>query len=107
MAKQLLNEAERYLLEHWADARLLEESMEGMRMKYKELFERVIEAVSEGHPELDAHRAAPTQFWGDGAIGFGRKCWPSGESNWPPGLWVESLRLELITAEDSEPPYAC
>ena len=31
MAKQLLNEAERYLLEHWADARELEEAMDEVR----------------------------------------------------------------------------
>jgi hypothetical protein len=39
MAKELLNEAERFLLERWGDARLLEESMEGVRTKYKEVFE--------------------------------------------------------------------
>jgi hypothetical protein len=106
MPKELLNEAERFLVEHWGEARLLEESMESVRTKYKEVFERIIEAVTEGHPELDAHRIYPTQFWGSGSIGFGRKSWPEGGSNWPSGLWVSNLRLEILAAEDSEPPYA-
>jgi hypothetical protein len=107
MSKELLNEAERFLLEHWGEARLLEESMEGVRTKYKEVFQRIIDAVTEAHPELDAQRSAPTQFWGSGYIGFGRKTWPDGETGWPSGLWVENLRLEVLVAEDSEPPYAC
>jgi hypothetical protein len=106
MAKQLLNEADRYLREHWADARLLEKSMEDVRSKYKEVFERIAAAVSEVHPELDARRIAVTQFWGKGHIGFGRKSWPGGETSWPSGLWVDNLRLEVLAAEDSEPPYA-
>jgi hypothetical protein len=31
MAKNLLNEAEQYLLKHWEEAGLLEESMESVR----------------------------------------------------------------------------
>jgi len=102
-----MNEAERFLLDHWQDARLLEESMDDIRTKYKELFEGITQSVTESHRELDASRSAVTQFWGQGSIGFGRRSWPSGESNWPSGLWVENLRLEVLTAEDSEPPYAC
>ena len=106
MPKELMNEAERFLLEQWADARLLEESMEGVRTKYKELFQRTVNAVTESHPELNANAVYPTQFWGSGCVGFGRKSWPRGESDWPPGLWLWTLRLEKLTAEDSEPPYA-
>ena len=54
MPKQLWNEAEQYLIGNWAGARLLEEAMEGVRNKYKEIFQRVIEAVTQSHPELDA-----------------------------------------------------
>ncbi len=106
MPKELLNEAERFLLEHWEEARLLEDSMDGIRTKYKELFERIIEAVTEGHPELDANRAIPTQRWSDGQIGFGRKSWPSDKYGSPSGLWVQGVRLEMLAAEDSEPPCA-
>jgi hypothetical protein len=106
MSKQLLNDAERFLLEHWGEARLLEKSMEGVRTKYKEVFDRIISAVTEAHPVLDAQRSAPTQFWGSGYIGFGRRSWPGGESTWPSGLWLNNLRLEVLAAEDSEPPNA-
>lgn len=61
MPKELLNEAERFLLERWGEARLLEESMDGVRTKYKEAFQRIIDAVTEAHPELDASRVYPTQ----------------------------------------------
>lgn len=107
MPKQFMNEAERFLLEHWGEARLLEESMEGVRTKYKELFQRIIDAVTEGHPELDANAAFPTQFWGTGHLGFGRKAWPAGETKWPSGLWLDNVRLEILGAEDSEQPYGC
>jgi len=106
MPKELLNEAERFLLEHWADARLLEESMEGVRTKYKEVFQRIILAVTENNRDLDANATYPTQFWGEGYIGFGRKTWPGGESRWPSGFWVNNLRLEVLAGEDSEPPFA-
>src|SRR5713226_9027648 len=110
MSKELLNEAERFLLEHWGEARLLEESMEGVRTKYKEVFQRIIDAVTQGHPELDAYAVALTQSWTVGQIGFGRKSWPGGENNTPrwlsSGLWVLNVRLELLAAEDSEAPIA-
>lgn len=106
MPKQLMNEAERFLLEHWGDARLLEESMEGVRTKYKEVFQQIIDAVTEDHPELDANASYPTQFWGEGSIGFGRKSWPRGESTWPAGLWLWGVRLEHLAAEEFEPPSA-
>jgi hypothetical protein len=104
MPKQMLNEAERFLLQHWGEARLLEESMETVRTKYKEVFDRIVEAVTEAHPELDAHAEYPTQFWGPGSIGFGRKSWPGGESRWPSGFWLDNVRLEKLSAEESEEP---
>ena len=64
MAKELMNEAERFLLERWGEARLLEETMEGIRTKYKGVFQRIIDAVKDGHPELDTQRSYPTQFLG-------------------------------------------
>src|SRR5438552_1789349 len=106
MAKALLNEAECFLLTHWVEARLLEESMDSVRTKYKEVFQQIVDAVRKAHPELDTSVMYPTQFWGSGSIGFGRKSWPGRDSNWPPGLWVWNLRIELLTAEDSDPPTA-
>lgn len=77
-----------------------------VRTKYKELFDQVNEAVKTRHPELDAIVVYPTQFWGSGSIGFGRKSWPGGDTGWPSGLWLDNLRLERLASKDSEPPRA-
>src|SRR5205807_4148034 len=106
MATEILNEAERFLLKHWAESRLLEESMEGVRTKYKELFQRVIEAVTEAHPELDAYAVYVTQMWSKGSLGFGRKAWPAENQDWPPGFWIDHVRLEKLAADDTSPPMA-
>jgi hypothetical protein len=105
MAKQLINEAERYLLEHWADAVLLEDSMEGVRKKYKEIFERVVEAVTEKHPEFDLSIAFVTQRWTSGEAGFGKSSWPNRKypsAVWPSGLYMSGIRLENLATDDSE-----
>lgn len=106
MSKQTLNEAELLLLKHWDEAHLLEKSMERVREKYNALFEQVAEAVTQAHPELDSHKIHVTQFWGKGAIGFGRRSWPDGDSYNLPGLWLDNLRLEMLTEEDEAPPVA-
>ena len=106
MTKELLNEAERYLLKNWAEARTLEESMEGVRVKYAELFQRVIHAVTGAHPELDRSVSYPTQNWGSGSIAFGRAAWPASDNYEPPGLWIWNLRLEKLASEDEPPPSA-
>jgi hypothetical protein len=106
MPKQLMNEAERFLLEHWEEARRLEESMDAVRTKYKEVFERIVEAVTEGHPELNANGVHLTQSWTEGQLGFGRSAWPNKGIGFPAGLWVVNLRLELLTVEDSDAPCA-
>jgi hypothetical protein len=104
MAKELLNDAERFLLDHWSECRSLEESMESVRTKYKGLFERIVEGVTGAHKELDASTVRVTQFYTDGAIGFGRKAWPGGDTVWLPGLWIEGLRLEQLSEPESDPP---
>jgi len=60
--------------------------------------------VTEAHPELNVNLAIPTQFYSSGAIAFGRKAWPAGDPGEPCGLWIEDLRLEKLSAEDSPPP---
>jgi hypothetical protein len=81
--------------------------MDSIRKKYKLVFERVIDAITEEHPELDAHRVIATQSWTDGEIGFGRKSWGIDKYGNPNGLWMGNLKLELLTADDSEGPYSC
>jgi hypothetical protein len=106
MAKQLMNEAERFLLEHWADAHLLEKSMKDIRVKYEHVCDQVVEAVKEKHAELDLSRVAMTQSWTDGCVGFGRKSWPRDDPKTPSGFWVNHLRLEYLTEKEEEAPYA-
>ena len=52
MAKALFNEVENYLLANWADARLLERSLECMREKYEKVLKKVLTEVSRKHPYL-------------------------------------------------------
>lgn len=104
MPKEWLNEAERFLFENWNEARLLEESMKAVRLKYKELFDRIVDEVTEAHEELDVSAVHFTQY--HGVVGFGRKSWPAGEAGWPAGLWVSNLQLEMLISEGAEPPIA-
>lgn len=106
MAKELMNEAERFLLTRWQEARRLEESLRTVRTKYKEVFERIREAVTEAHPELDASEVKVTQFFNDGIIVFGRKAWLKHEAFFIPGFWVENIRIEILTSEESNSPLA-
>jgi hypothetical protein len=103
MAKTLLNEAERYLLEKWGEARLLEESMEGVREKYKELFRKVVKTITDVHRDLKIHRCVVTPFGSYGILGFGKDSWPIDKYGSPAGFWMEGLRLEIITTDESDP----
>ncbi len=103
MPKELMNEAERYLLEHWEDARLLEESMGRVRAKYKELIQRTIDAVVETHPELNASAVNLPRSGGSGSVGLGRKEWPCDDSKWPSGLRVWDIRIEELAAKEADP----
>src|SRR6516162_5213089 len=104
MAKNLLNEAEQYLLKHWEEAALLEESMKSVRAKYEDICQRVVEAVTEQHAELDASVICLAQAWSSGDIALGRTSWPMKDKKYPTGLWLYGLRLENLAAEDSEDP---
>ncbi|MBC7782840.1 MAG: hypothetical protein H7144_03290, partial [Burkholderiales bacterium] len=102
MADKLLNEAEILLLQNWHDARQLEKTLEEVRKKYTGIFELVADRLAVLHPELDAKRLIVTQFWGSGSLGFGKKIWPEGDSQFPPGFWMDQLRLERLS--DTEHP---
>ncbi|MDB5297571.1 MAG: hypothetical protein JWO31_3554 [Phycisphaerales bacterium] len=106
MSNQLLDEAELLLLKQWGEARLLEQSMERVRQKYAALFEQVVAAVTEAHPDLDSHKVFVTQFWSKGSVGFGRKAWPDGDTYNLPGFWLHNLRLEVLADEDEPAPAA-
>jgi len=106
MSKQLLNEAELLLFGHWEQATHLERSLERIRQKYSALYSQVADEVRKAHPKLDGNVTYITQRWGDGTIGFSRKCWPEGAGDWPPGLWIENLRLEILVDDSAPPPLA-
>jgi hypothetical protein len=104
--KLLFNEAERFLIEKWADARQLEDSLDEVRKKYQEIGQRIVAAVAASHRELDVSAICLTQYWGNGYIGLGNQNWPDGGSNSPSGLYVDHLRLEYLTSDEEERPTA-
>lgn len=106
MARTLMNETERFLLNNWSEASRLEECMEGVRTKYKELCERVAARVLETHSALDVSVVYVTQASCNGYVGLARKAWPGGDSRDPPGLYVDNLRLEILASEESDEPVS-
>jgi hypothetical protein len=56
---------------------------------------------------LDHCKVRVTQLWASGFCVFSRKVWPGTKNEtWPPGLWLDQLRLEKLSAEDAPPPSA-
>jgi len=104
MAKELFNEAELYLVRQWPSAQLMEESMEKVRKKYAALCQRTVEDFQATHKELDNPQVFVTQFWDSGYAGIGRVGWRQGKGN--PGFYIQNLRLEVLTDETEEAPYA-
>lgn len=106
MSNRLLDEAELLLLSQWDEARMLEQTMGRVREKYDGLCNQAVQAVREGHPELDACRVFATQFWAKGWLAFGRKAWPDGEAQYPTGFYLDNLRLEVLADEGEPAPTA-
>ena len=98
------SEPERFLLEQWRDARLLEEAMKGVRTKYAEIIDEVLERVRKSNRALDCPKA---YFPGNGLYGtvaIGKSGWPKGSYAWPSGFWVDNLQLENLTSPEKEAP---
>jgi len=105
--KEWCNEAERYLIQNWPSARLMEKAMESIRKDYKGIFERVLEAVLQSGNEFDNPGVFVTQFWGSGYVFLNRTAWLRNKKIWPPpGFYIENLRLELLCDKDGPAPYA-
>jgi hypothetical protein len=104
MAKQLFNEAERYLLTNWQEAVQVEESLGAVREQYKDLIQGVADAARERYG-LDAAGIWVTQRWSDGQFALGRKEW-GGKDGWPPGIWFWHIRLEKMLSEEEDAPVA-
>jgi hypothetical protein len=106
MPKQLLNEAEGFLIERWDDACRLKKSMKSVRNKYEKLLGRVKNVIEKKYPKLNSNGAWLDRGGDDGSIGFGRKSWPHDEDNEPSGLWIINLGLTQLADESSNAPNA-
>jgi hypothetical protein len=105
MKKKWLNEPESYLLRNWSSACLLEKSMATVREKYDEIFDKVLDAIQQEHPELSRRVQQATSSYG-GSVGIARQTWPDRSSAWPSGLWLDNISLERLASEDEERPSA-
>src|SRR5689334_20041884 len=105
MAKRGFNEAERYVIRRWAAAFELEESMASAREKYQQLCERVVEDFIEAHSDFYNPRLRVIHISGNqpGSICVSKKSWPK-DGKSASGFWIENIRLEYVTDEDTPAP---
>jgi hypothetical protein len=101
---QSFNDPERFLINHWEEARQMELSMVRVRKGYEEIAQRLIDAVKGKHIELDAHASFLTQDSSSGWIGFGRKVWPECSNEGQCVYRVENIRLEYLSDENEPAP---
>ena len=95
---------ERFLLDHWTDARLLEDAMDAVRNRYKEIVELVLEEVlKNSRGALDYPKLRINSAYGWASIG--KASWPRNPGAWPSGFFIENLRLEDLTLPDSDHPF--
>jgi hypothetical protein len=72
--------------------------MEEVREKYEEILGKVLDRVQEKHDELDCldiHAKNDGMNLGIGKTGY-----------WTSGLWIGGIRIENLTSEDEDAPYA-
>jgi hypothetical protein len=97
------SEAEVFLLQNWANARVLESSMEAIRAKYKGLVDEALEVVTKNHRELDCSKRLLNATFGIFCVGKAK--WPKARYDWPSGFYLEDLRLENLTSPEENRPY--
>lgn len=102
--KAAFNEADRYLIERWAEAREFELGMEHARKKYVGLLELTLAELREKDWwESDFKGWASGPF----GIGFGRKSWDvTNHEHHFPGLWIDSIELDNLLSENEDRPKA-
>jgi len=106
MPKQLFSGPEMYLVENWADAQLLQESMEEVRSKYKEVLSQVLGRVSAKHHELNRRGMRLKDSGGFINVGIGRDTWPSKDAAYPSGFWLSGVTLDDLASSDADAPRA-
>lgn len=94
------NEAEKYLIENWRQACLVEKSMKDIRRRYTEIGDRVLESLRDAHKELDWGESCVKK---DGYIAAGRKKWRCGDVQGQIG--VECISLEELADDNSDRPF--
>ncbi len=93
------NEAERYLIQNWGNASLLESAMEQVRMRYTALFEDVFKRFQQSHAEFSNADTRYLRNYGD--VGVGKPVWFT--ETWTSGFWLDSLRLETLISPEACP----
>lgn len=101
MQKQRFNEVEKYIISHFEEVVLLEDSLGSTRNKYRELLQQ----AQNGYPELDLIDDYFKANWATGSLVFSRKVWPRNSKD-PGGLWIDNLRLEYLTSKSEDAPEA-
>lgn len=99
-----LNEAEKLLVRQWQQAWTLEQSMGTVRTKYAQLLSKAAEGVAQSNPAFDVVKTFFTQFWESGYAAFSCKKWPDSKFHYPPGIYLEQLRLEKLASEREPQP---
>lgn len=98
------NEIDRYLLQCWSDARLLDDAMEKARKKYSAILDDLLKEIQRKYPQLGYSKKWFSR--GDGtAIGIGKVEWPKNQYGSPNGLWFECLGLDNLCSQDSDRPW--
>jgi hypothetical protein len=105
MADSPFNEAEQYLLQHWKDARSMEEQMDKVRDKYTSICQRAVDAACKNRPELNRSKVYAWQTTAQG-IGIGKRDWPSEDEGDFSGFWILEVQLDDLV-DGKKQPTAC
>jgi hypothetical protein len=103
------NDREQFLLRNWPDAKLIADDMAVVRRKYRKVFDDVLQAFRQRHPELDwpyQDKLKDKNLVDLCQFGIGKRNWPSVDES-PSGLYVGNLELENVTgthSPDLQPP---
>jgi len=103
MAKIQFSDHESYLIENWADVRLLTDSLESIQEKYIEAFDDILGQLQDEHKGLDCPELRKT---GKSLtnVGIGKATWSTKKGHWTSGLWFYDIGLENLISEDEDAP---
>src|SRR5260370_40609808 len=87
------NERELFLLQNWADAKLLADDMGKTRSKFEKILDEVLNTFRKNHGDLD------WPFKDQGQLGIGKRKSPNDGT--PSGLYIQNLDLENVTGMHS------